>query len=106
MHIRVDMDFGSSPLWLGTNGTDFINCELDELNISKPLKRSLTFYHNVWYNFQNAEISYDTHHESLKKVNLFLEDLAVMIAKSLKKELPNSHIYVWDNKNSMNKEVI
>jgi hypothetical protein len=102
-HIRVDMDYASNPLWFSTDGKEFINGELDDVHISKKLKRALLVYKSLWLSINNIHFENKDKHSSLIIVDDCLKSLTLELAQSLKSELPFHSIYIWDDEKLENK---
>lgn len=101
-HIRVDMDYCSSPVWFSDDGDVFRNGEVEELDISENLKVWLELYRSMW----EKEISpYAFNNEHTSNLNDLVFAMAFSLAKRLKNELPKVNIYVWCDEIGSNKLV-
>jgi len=106
-HVRIDMDWTSSPVWFGDTGQDFINGSVDELDLTDKTIESLNYYQKLWYKFQPKD-SFDPLLTGIeiKDPNLgdfdTLDEYVISLAELVKSELPDKNIYVWDNKNMKN----
>lgn len=103
-HIRIDMDYASSPVWFSEDGKAFVNGEVDELKLSDNLVSSLEYYQKIWYEFQSDKRSPSIDDPIIGKFDS-LEKYVEYLATLVSKELPDKTIYVWDDENLKNKKI-
>jgi hypothetical protein len=99
-HIRVDMDYASTPVWFSKDGETFINGDVWQLGISDSLATLFEFYRKLW---ETEMLPYVYDEDYVSPKSEVLEALRLSLAISLNREKPDFAIYVWDEETSTNR---
>ena len=102
-HIRIDMDYVSTPVWFSEDGNNFVNGDIESLELNSEIVQSLNYYEKVWYKIDSnpdTKIE-DPYLGSYDNLYDYVKDIAFKIKDSL----PEKHIYIW-NEEDMNNEII